>query len=175
MGRNGSIIYHTGNVWTKLESGTDNDFEDIWGSGDKILCVTDGNEVFNIVGNSVNSSLNWSNGPLGGVWFGEKSPVYVSGYGAWFDGGRGWELLGAPTSNFFVGIRGTASNDLFVIGWVGIAGHYNGSTWHFYNELSNPAWAFQSVALTNDLVAAVGFTAVVVNDLAVAVIGIRTK
>lgn len=175
VGNSGMVVYKNGDAWTKLGSGTSYDFENVWGANGKVFCVTDGAEVMSISASTVTDTKDWPGGSLRGLWFADNSPVYVAGQGIWKKDARGWLQMSGPPSAFFTAIRGNGVNDLIITSWGGNTAHYNGSTWKVYGELSNPAWALQSVAINHDVIAAVGFEAIVINGRAVVAIGIRRK
>jgi len=174
VGDMGNIEHYNGAEWQSLSSGTNYLISNIWGVAGKILCVTTESRLLCISGNSVTETLSWSGIPIRGIWFENKTPIYVSGQGVWSNDGRGWNQMSGLPNVFYAGIRGTATNDMFVVASYGTVIHYNGSTWHAFNELANPVWNFQSVALNNDLVVAVGSEAVSIGGLGVVAIGTRT-
>ncbi|HEY6951949.1 MAG TPA: hypothetical protein VI758_06050, partial [Bacteroidota bacterium] len=175
VGTNGTIVEYNEQQWRPYSSGTSSLVSNIWGARGRILCVTTESKLLSISGTSVADTLAWSGIPIRGIWFGDKTPIYVSGQGVWSDDGSGWKQMNGLPDVFFTGMRGTGTNDLFVIGAYGTMAHYNGSTWYVYNQVANTAWDFQSIATTNDIVAAVGFEGIPIGGKAVAVIGTRTK
>jgi hypothetical protein len=173
VGKNGIVVRYDGTQWQTIASGTNYLISNIWGSSTKILCVTTESKLLNISDNLVSDTLSWSGIPIRGIWFGMNTPVYVSGQGVWSDDGNGWKQMSDLTNIFYTGIRGTDTNDMFVVGPYGTLAHYNGSTWHTFDELANPVWNFQSVEVKNDIVVAVGSETVSIGGLGVVAIGTR--
>ena len=54
------------------------------------------------------------------------------------------------------GLRGSGVNNIFAVGW-GVFAHFNGSTWQEFPDIESNANLW-SVAVTKDVVVAVGFT-----------------
>jgi hypothetical protein len=85
--------------------------------------------------------------------------------------GPRWE--GGPniiTSYLTNAIRGTAANDVFVVGALGELLHFNGSTWMSYRDQTGVTTGqYYAVAVKGDLVVAVGYE----SSRAIAAIGRR--
>jgi len=168
---NGFIAHLENGQWTKIESGTSTDINDIWGYYDDanaqeaILCVVSNIlqqgelRLLAVSNNSAHDTLNWpyNNHWLKSVWFkGKYSPVYVAGGGIKEYKSSVWNELNV-TNDFVECIRGSDMNDIIACGDYGFAAHYNGVQWNVYNNLYNDA-VFLSAAVKNNTVVVVGYT-----------------
>jgi hypothetical protein len=72
---------------------------------------------------------------------------------------------------FYTGVRGDGSNNIFAIGWGGMVVHFNGVTWHRFPELSDPSWEFEALAVGRNAIAAVGFEGVSIGGRAIVALG----
>jgi len=176
VGDGGSIAHYDGSSWTKVESGTSLDFQDIYGANDsqtnqtEILAVASeldinhGNKIVSIQGTTavpINSSgLSWS---IVGVWFVTDEEYYIVGDGIGqkhsLQDTSPWTVYptAALAKYYSESIRGNAINDIIIVGAYGDILHYNGSTWKDYSDQTSLAnGAFTSVAMKGNLVIAVG-------------------
>jgi hypothetical protein len=182
VGPQGQIAHFNGTSWTKLESGTTVDLTDVWGSpdggpiwvvGSKDLLGSYQSVLLRISGTAVetayNDQLNWStirtdslSGVLTSVWTDRPERLFVCSHAGVYqtsalthgEGVRSWF-----DANFMPGfphrLRGSAANDLLVVGDFTAITHYNGSNWRHFGELkSRISW--KSVAVRGNLVVAVG-------------------
>lgn len=184
LGTNGFIAHYSSGIWLELSSRTGSDFRDVWGITD----VTSGQEsvvavasspsetkVLSLSGQSVADTLSWPIlEPLLGVWSSNSSNIYVCGAGVWQHTNSGWRQTQGLPNAFYQSIRGTANNDIFTVSWNGIIAHYNGATWHVFPEIPSD-FSFYSVAVSQDIVVAVGFTGGMFVDKACAVVGRRVR
>lgn len=175
-GFNGSLLKYSNGAWQRIESGTDVDIQDIWGSIDpktneqQIIAVASSKlslprekKLLKIDGLSAtaisDSGLPWS---LSGLWFETNKQYYVVGDGLF----RKTSLLDTLWQGFHWGlttyypnaIRGNNRNDIIVVGAFGVFLHYNGSTWKNYIENELPAidGSYYSVSIKSNLMVAVG-------------------
>ncbi len=165
VGSAGNIAHYNGS-WTKIESGTTSDIQDIWGNIDpitqsyKLLAVAYSpgeTRIFTINSNSATDTLNWSvNKGLGSIWF-DKFHLFVSGSGVWKNKNNVWEKMNGVPDYFLNTIRGDKINNLFAVGWTVRMVHYNGVEW---NEMPGipEEFNFESVAVKGNKVVAVGFS-----------------
>lgn len=183
VGRGGTVITNTGGDWRRVESGTTTDIVDVRGypnpsdTGLKALAVASSPEetrIISLSGGTARDTLDWPTmDRLSGVWIDEGSVVYVSGAGIWRHRGSVWnQMSGLPEQVFLTAVRGTGENDIFAVAWRGIVTHFNGVRWHQYTEISEN-FNFTAVAVSEDLVVAVGFTGGLFSDKAVALVGRR--
>jgi hypothetical protein len=182
VGRNGTLISFFASSWQKLTSGTTADLRDVNGYIDPstrrttIMAVASSpgeTKLLSLSPSTAQDTLSWPpTVRLRGIWISSRFAVYASGAGLWRHAGAGWkEIPGLPNVNF-TEVRGTAENDIFVTAWGGVLAHYNGNTWHQFTEI--PAgYSFEGVAVSQNMVVAVGFTGGVSVDKAAVVIGRR--
>ncbi len=155
VGNGGLMAHYDGTGWTKIETGTELDIQDIWGaynnkSGDyEILAVASVPfksykiELFSIKDNKA-SNLQIGIGPsfLSSLWFAANGPYFLSGDGIYHKksavSGRKWQRYpnGKVTSYYTHEIDGTAYNNIFACGAYGEIVHFNGADWYNYlNEM----------------------------------------
>jgi hypothetical protein len=165
---NGFIAHYNGSSWQKLESGTDFDFQDIWGVVDstngqnQILAVAcnrftnDGSAVVQITGNTINLVQGTglpSN--ISGVWSADGREWYICGDGLFKsrDLSKPWQKIADQPLIYKLCIRGNGPNDIFVAGYLGLVSHWNGYSWHTYPQMPGH---YPALAVQGDLVVAVG-------------------
>jgi hypothetical protein len=160
---NGLITYYNGLIWQKMESGTDLRLTDIWGlSENDIYAVgADMSSRDNVVLHYDGTS--WKKLPTDlnrkvGVWGTAPDNLYFVGDGIFRlegDSLRKLEPLVNVPKYFMEKVRGTAANNMFIVGHFGFVVHYNGSTWKYYPELYRYAIA-SSVTVKGNSVFVVG-------------------
>jgi len=169
VGTNGSIAHYNGTSWTKIESGTNLSFNDVFGSGGEILAVCSqnyppGQGVFSITGNSTTQISAYPIDPIEeffSVWFVPNQQYYVVGDGvyqkkslsdsAWRNGPL--DITHDATTR----VRGKNINDVFIVGAFGEFLHWNGVSWRSYIGQTGLAdGSYTSVAIEGNLVVAVG-------------------
>ncbi len=179
VGRRGTVVHYTGSVWQKIESGTDVDLLDVWGSPDGSVVWACGTEVGKPtvllrIGNGISEMVYEDTDYLFQVREDTLSGRLVSGLA--FDNRFNYVLssLGLyrlPTSknnsikrlsfspNFFPGfprrVDGNGHNDLTIAGDFYMIAHYNGSTWRHYEQIMAQG-RFFSVSQKENLIVAVG-------------------
>jgi len=190
VGRGGSIAHYNGSGWRKIESPTDLNINDIWGSYNnktgtwEILCVA--SNIFSSLDRAIlNIDTNTQkvtqlptqpiNGTLSSVWFKPNSKYFVTG------GGGNFEKYNLSEINWkhsivsilrysILKIRGNELNDIFGAGGGGEVLHFNGKTTKsYYNIAKLVNGNYYSIAVKNNLVIAVGED----NPTAVILIGNR--
>ncbi|MCL4509895.1 MAG: hypothetical protein M1470_02345 [Bacteroidetes bacterium] len=174
VGTNGFIARYTNGSWTKLESGTTEDIQDVWGGTDpttgKEIALATVSTVFyggysrllRIRGNQADTvstnGLSWS---IRGVWFDSKG-YYVVGAELYYKStlqDTSWQILpqSSRTTGYPEAVRGNSWNDVVVVGDYGTFLHYNGSTWRdFTQELSLHNCNLLAVSMKGNLAVAVG-------------------
>ena len=173
VGNAGTIIHYSNGAWTKMESGTTIDLQDVWGSSDGSVVWACGYKNYNVT--SAQSILLKYNGTSWAtVWTrqGNATPPYgdiltslwandslfLVGTDGLFRQGIGEtdsvEHLFSLTS-FPYSIKGSAGNNIAFVGDDAMIYHYNGSTWKLINisTLDQPLY---SVAVSKDMIVAVG-------------------
>jgi hypothetical protein len=174
VGNKGNIVHYNGTSWQKIESGTEVDIHDIWGSVDNgtgeqtILAIASfqnygiGMDLIKIDGLSA-SKLDTSGLRIAqsSVWFKGNKNIYVVGDGVFYKkylNDPRWQQDETHPLLFKRRIRGNDWNDIFIVGDFGVVSHYNGKTWHHYrgNELPNLNGSYYSVSFSGNIVTAVG-------------------
>jgi hypothetical protein len=174
VGNNGLIINYNGSTWQRLESGTGLDIVDVFGSTNQsvkqILAVasrayaTRDRAILHIdalSGQATTLSDSGITQPLEGIWFVGGRIYYVVGSGIYrrwsVTSHESWRALHTGvTPNYSYSVRGTAMNDLIVVGAFGDVIHFNGLNWKVIQELRTNG-NFYRVAVTSRLVVAIGF------------------
>jgi hypothetical protein len=154
----GKIIYHTGNDWQQVQSGTTMWLSDIYGANGKVLVAGSNDEyaqgiILNLNGSTCTtveeSDLITSDqlfkpklyGEIATVWIDEKNAIYAGGNLLFWNKFNQWDYVRSLPENYlggnqnvfyrgFIGrIRGNASNDLWIGGDRNTLRHFNGATW----------------------------------------------
>jgi hypothetical protein len=174
VGNNGNIAWYNGSQWSRIESGTDVDLLDVWGTPDGTVwaCGYSGDyaisALLKITGQSVEKiyegfSSNQNNGyyvgPMSGEWGTGNIRIYLMNWSGIY--------IQANSSNLFLekeiakfsdvgfGIDGTDDNNIFSCG-EGFVGHWNGTNYTEYPELFKSSRTFLNVSAKRNTVAAVG-------------------
>ena len=184
VGGKGSIVHYDGQGWQKIESGTTTNINDVWGyvdpkSGGKTVLAAVSSRyhsgqirLLSIKSGSATDTLETNlNRVINGVWFGQNTPLYVVGDGLRMHTEQGWQKINIPPY-FSTRIRGTAVNNIFVVGAFGLVVHYNGNTWRSYPELMMNNGSLEGLDMKTNIVAAVGENTIGnYRDAAVIIIG----
>ena len=170
VGLEGSIVHFNGTSWQKIESGTNQPINDIWGLLDQnsqqhdIFCVASdkyhGGEkrIFQILDNQVVQEIDWTPQRAAySIWFGKDTPLYVCGSGLYIYENEQWNEVTDLPKIFKNRVRGNHQNDVFVIGDFGIFTHYNGNSWKIYDSLSLSSGNYEGLAVEENFVVAVGW------------------
>ena len=80
-----------------------------------------------------------------------------------------------PSNTFYTGIRGSCENNVAAVGWGGVLSHFNGISWRTYTQIPSDFF-FEAVAVSEDMIVAVGYTVNGVSaDKAAVAIGKRVQ
>jgi hypothetical protein len=174
VGLQGSLAHYDGSTWQKISSGTTVTLNDVWGGsnvafGKGVVYIAVGNkytggETFflKVDPSGAVARMPWADQarPRQSIWFDDHSAVFTCGAGvfSWHKGQ--WRYEASVPSIYTNRVRGNAVNDVFVVADFGLVVHYNGLTWHTFDELRLPAGNYESVAVKNGLVIAVGWQGV---------------
>ena len=176
-GRNGALYHFYGTGWTRIESGTDLNINDICGDYNEktdeweilavggnilqgleservILKIIDGDQVQQINA----EGANW---PLRTVWFLTSQKYYVAGSGVYekhYINQSIWENDVYDITTYSVNkLRGTSINDVVATGGLGELLHFNGMLWKSYiDQVGLNYGNYYSVDIKNSIVTAVG-------------------
>ncbi len=169
VGDNGSIAHYNGTSWSKIESGTTTDINDIWGYYDKeresttVIAVASElmskgeYRLFSINKTVAKDTLNYPyEQRLRGIWFKNKySPIYVCGYGIKENKRGNWKE-NIITNWAIKSIRGNDVNDIVAVDAEGVVHHYNGLLWQKDEQLKLKGYSFKSITIKNNIVVTVG-------------------
>ena len=186
VGDNGAIArsFDHGRTWQRVESGTSETINDVWGGSNPLLgenvvvavvgwLATPGETKFLLLHGTSSQvdTLPWPNllNPRMALWFDANSRIYTCGAGVYVSANDGWRYLSDLPLVYTRMIRGNGPNDIVVSGDYGLLMHYNGSTWRVYSQVSLSQGSYKSVAIKGNLAIAVGLSA----NGAVAVVGRR--
>ena len=175
VGNSGSIAHYQNGGWSKIQSGTTLDIQDIWGgvnpyTGEtEVLCIAS-----NIFATTEPSRLiqikptfnNWLNvgtlpATMSSVWFMPGIKYYLAGDGTFtfhsFNGKHNDETNRIP-SYYRFSIRGNEVNDVVICGSFGLISHYNGKSWHTYSgdELQYFNGNYYKIEIKDNIIATVG-------------------
>ncbi|HRI46541.1 MAG TPA: hypothetical protein PK559_05495 [Ignavibacteriaceae bacterium] len=176
-GINGALVHYNGSSWTKLESGTTLDINDIHGANGEILCV-----AANVLGSFDLDILRIKNqnvdklpkadmsSYMSGIWYDGHQKYYVAGGGIWksYKDEIHWKTEPRTRTYYLIGIDGFGVNSIVGVGSFGEMLYYNGMNWRsLINETYLVSGDFFSVDINENMIAAVGWS----NHYAVIMLG----
>jgi len=148
-GLKGLLLHFNGKEWRKIETNTDFLLRGIWGSdesniyisgikyetGKGILFHYNGKRLLNI---SDNNPLLKDEGGIKDVWgYHPDSVLVVSGdqllIGNYKEGWKDFPGFDGD-NNSLLNVTGTGSNNIWVATYFGYINHWNGRSWHRYNQ-----------------------------------------
>ena len=147
VGYYGTILRYNGSTWSKMNSGTELNLKDIWGTSDTDIYAVGGDDsqgigiLLHFNGNSWRKiyertyTSNLPSGLTSTIW-GLSDQYYLnSGSGQYKGKDTSWRFIEAPTDNTYLeAIRGESEKNLFFVGPFGLIVHWNGKSWHRYDE-----------------------------------------
>ncbi len=183
VGRTGSIIHYQNGNWKKIESETNIDIKDVYGipNGNEIWTCgwnfQTGQSMILKVAQST-SEIIWDSeipdpkfiysGLINGVCSnGNSEFVFVGGQvyrqslldgrlarREWVKTTNGSKVL--ELGNYGYRIKSSKKNNIAVVGDAAMIWHYNGATWYKFTELYNEEDRLYGLAITDNLIVAVG-------------------
>jgi hypothetical protein len=158
---NGFMAWYNDTRWTRIESGTDLNINDIWGIADsngefnKYLAAD--NTMLKIDAINNLSRIDVESGmSIISVWGISNRLIYTAGDGVVLYKNYSWEKIDRPDVNTIYRIRGKNYNDVFGIGGPGsIIYHFNGYSWKSINP--NPNYRYWRIEIKGDIIAASGY------------------
>ncbi len=191
VGSNGNIAHYQNGSWTKIESGTNLEIQDVLGESNlenlqqEVFCIASDKyqqidkKVYKIMNNNITEisteGLPWS---LSSIWFKSKYKCYIVGDGIFMknlsNAGYWRDITQGITPYYTHLIRGTGLNDVVVGGSFGELLHFNGSTWYSYKGRELPEFIgnYFSVGIKGNTVCAVG-QATINSNVAIISLGIK--
>lgn len=182
VGRKGTLVHYDGGSWQKIASGTSTNISDIYGlrsvkngryeaycavtdffqpKDKKVLKISEGGKV---------DSIAWTTGrDVVSIWSADGSFLYACGDGLFENSSGEWKEIKYGANIYTNHVRGSASNNVVVVGDFGLIVHFNGITWKTF--FPDPSASYNSVAVSTNMVVVVGRS----NGKAVAVIGRKTQ
>lgn len=179
VGNSGNIAHYNGSNWTKIESGSDVDLKDVYGTKDgSIVWISGKTDLYKTVLYKVESgqikkvfedSFPWQiqtgkiSGGILSIWTNSKGFVYlttpINAYRSLSNtGGEGKEIY--PLNDGLNGgtarIRGTTANNIVTVGANSSILHFNGYSWEIYGELLNNLTLLSSVDIKDNIIVSVG-------------------
>ncbi len=174
IGTLGTIAHYQNGQWSRIESGTDLQFLDIYGMNntqtgeEQIIAVCTRNlpmeqGIYTISGNIAteisSSPIQWE---LFGLWFIPNRHYYVVGDGIYEKNSlqeNSWRNGPVDITHYATTkIKGNGLNDIYVVGAFGEFLHFNGLNWKsLQNETGWFNGSYASVATVRNLVCAVGY------------------
>jgi len=176
VGTKGIIVHYNGQQWRVMNSGTTVDLRDIYGTPDGKEVWAVGHEGFL----SRSTILKLENGQWVKIYETETSlfPPRDFANSIWTDsvraviscsGQMAWQSLIQEARDFpgaylddnlfnmrTRAVRGSAQNNLAVVGEPGSIWHWNGYNWRFYPQLQQEGDLYRRVAVSQTTIAAVG-------------------
>jgi hypothetical protein len=175
VGRNGSIVFFNGSSWRKIQSGTELDVYDIWGTKNNTTGETDvfavaakqfltfDNKIFKVTPSRVytlpNDGIFYS---IHGIWFKGNGPYFIVGAGIYkkhnIENKSDWQIpFSMITAYYTYAIRGNDINDIFICGAFGEILHFNGVASKSYKDITGiTSGAYYEIDFKNNLIIAVG-------------------
>jgi hypothetical protein len=174
VGRNGALFHYYGTGWTRIESGTELNINDIWGNYNsktnewEILAVASNilqsneKEVLRI-NTTIAQIINKEGitGTLSSVWFKSSRKYYVAGGGGVSEnnslGNTDWQKSNYNFTKYIYRLSGTELNDIVAAGGYGDVLLFNGVSWKsYYNDTQLNYGNYYSVATNDNIIVSVG-------------------
>jgi hypothetical protein len=143
-GSRGTIVHYDGVRWERIESGTDERGNDVWG----FIHPDGGYTVYFAFSDSYKPGRHLllksdNNGPLQvtdwpdsvyieSIWTDNPCYLFACGSGVWRRTDKGWSKYSGLPAVFRERIRGNAINNIFVVGHRSQILHFNGASWYVY-------------------------------------------
>jgi hypothetical protein len=167
-GNGGALYNYTGSGWKKIESGTDLNFYDIWGSETEILAVgsligTNQGRIILKIENQATTQISSEeiNNNLKSIWFSSGKAYYAVSTDLYYKHSLSdplWNKCTGVTNYAITSVHGNTRNDVFVSASYGDIIHYNGITWFSYFSQTNlSSGVFSKITAKGNIAAAVGF------------------
>jgi hypothetical protein len=182
VGNNGNIAHWDGMKWTKIESGTSTDINDIWGikystsNSSLVLCTVSNRDnlgeykLLSIFGNITKEYFSLPYTRLYGVWFNSSRSIYIVGDGAFVYKNNFLRTIDLGTNYFLTRVKGNGLNDIYISSSDAKIYHYNGLDWKEQNNYI--LGKYEGMDVKGNTIALVGYNIEgVVIDKAIITIG----
>jgi len=183
VGNNGNIARYINGTWSRIESGTDVNLRDVWGSPDGSIVWAAGFEdsygtvflrntgngfekVLEITDPNMPHPPNQITHVFKSLWTDKTDTVYLGAVGRVYAAPKNttgyakeniwWDYanqINWPPATNI--IRGTAGNDIFVGGYLQFIQHWNGVSWKGYPEIEGDG-TWRGMAAKDNFIIAVG-------------------
>ncbi len=164
VGMTGAMATFRNGVWQKIESGTRDYINDIWGivneNNETIAYApvssffTPGDRKILRIKNNQVDSIPWSiNRLLYSAWTNSEGYLYVCGSGAYENKTGNWKEISLPSIRMNR-IRGNDANDIFIAGDFGMVIHFNGVSLKIYEDVFDAGYG--GLAIKRNIVVIVG-------------------
>jgi len=144
VGNNGLIAHYDGRSWSKQESGTNVDLNDIYGlDGSHVWAVgTEGDYSRSVIlyydGKSWNKLYEGSYYGFNSIWTERQTRIYITGDSGPYQltvNDLVFHQLNTPARYVMYCVRGTGECDIFYTGQNSEITHFNGMTYHLYEDV----------------------------------------
>jgi hypothetical protein len=178
VGKSGTIVHYNGSSWTKIESGTPLDIQNVHGAWNRgtnaweILTVAStpfigmDKEVLRIGTNNLdNLPLNGIAEPVSDIWLLPNRFYIAVGSGMYTKHSLNdshWDTVSLDFDSYYkYAAAGNDRNDLIAVGGYGEVVHFNGIRWKSYYSETQISGNYYAVAMKGNLIIAVGGTSTV--------------
>jgi hypothetical protein len=167
VGRAGSIAHYKNGVWSKVESGTTTNINDIWGTNDPtsnnslVLCTVSSRyhlgdyKLLSISESTAKEYFNWTYTRIYGIWFNSLLNIYIVGDGAYLYKNNSLETINLTTNFFLTRVKGNALNDIYVSTGDAQIFHFNGINW--YEQNNGIYGVYEGMDVKDSIIALVGY------------------
>jgi hypothetical protein len=183
VGNSGAIYHYDGTSWEKLTSGTTTDIMDAWGilnpktGKTEVYCpvtsywTPQDKMILKITSPTTIDTIAWGTGrKIFSVWSQDEFPMFTAGDGVFENRiGSAWHEMNIGATIFTNRIRGSAINDVFVVGDLGLISHYNGLNFNLIRLDMMSGGGYGGLAVNDRLIIAVG------GDVSCAIIAIGKR
>lgn len=166
VGTLGTIAHYNGSNWTKIESGTELDIQDICGIKNtntgktEIYCTvvdffSNDAKIIKVINNNKIEIIETNVGYIYSFWTQSGISFYLCGNKLYRNEMGNWKEVELDTSSPIIGISGNDYNDIYIIGANRFFSHFNGITWYAYpkSNLSTLSEYTVIATTTNKIVA----------------------
>ena len=167
VGNSGSIAHYHSGQWSKIQSGTTTNLNDVWGTnnaaaGSPLILATVSSryqrgdyKLLSIADNTAQDFINWPYTRLYGLWFNSVRKIYIAGDGAYLYVNNKLSKIDLPTNYFLTRVKSNGLNDIYISGCCGTLIHFNGMQWH---QIEGIYGNYEGMDAKGNVITVVGFT-----------------